>query len=74
MVWQAWLPLLVRMAETACSVLPVSPQDTTRLKRQAQARAVRVWPVGSLGPVLRTVLSSSSWNRDSGGEGEGAGG
>jgi hypothetical protein len=65
MVWQAWLPLLVRMAETACRIRPVSPQATTRLKRQAQESAVRAWPVGSLGPVLRTVVSSSSWNRDS---------
>lgn len=64
-VWQAWLPLLVRMAETACRIFPVSPQATTRLNRQAQDRAVMVWPVGSLGPVLRTVVSSNSWNRDS---------
>lgn len=65
MVWQAWLPLLVRMAETACRILPVSPQDTTRLKRQAQDRAVMACPVGSLGPVLRTVVSKSSWKSDS---------
>lgn len=64
-VWQAWLPLLVRMAETACRILPVSPQDTTRLKRQAQDRAVMACPVGSFGPVLRTVVSNKSWNRDS---------
>lgn len=64
-VWHAWLPLLVRMAETACSILPVSPQATTRLKRQAQDRAVMACPVGSLGPVLRTVVSNSSWKRDS---------
>ena len=51
--------MLVRMAETACRVLPVSPQDTTRLKRQAQERAVRACPVGSFIPVLRTVVSSS---------------
>lgn len=65
MVWQAWLPLLVRMAETACRILPVSPQDTTRLKRQAQDRAVMACPVGSLVPVLRTVVSNSSWKSDS---------
>lgn len=65
MVWQAWLPLFVRMAETACRILPVSPQDTTRLKRQAQDRAVMACPVGSLGPVLRTVVSNSSWKSDS---------
>lgn len=64
-VWQAWLPLLVRMAETACRILPVSPQATTRLKRQAQDRAVMACPVGSLGPVLRTVVSNNNWNRDS---------
>lgn len=78
MVWQAWLPLLVRMAETACRILPVSPQDTTRLKRQAQDRAVMACPVGSLGPVLRTVVSSSSWKSDSergrGTRGDGGGG
>ncbi|TNN41876.1 hypothetical protein EYF80_047943 [Liparis tanakae] len=66
----AWLPLLVRMAETACRILPVSPQATTRLKRQAQDSAVMAWPVGSLGPVLRTVVSNSNWKRDSGGRTE----
>lgn len=64
-VWQAWLPLLVRMADTACRILPVSPQATTRLKRQAQDRAVMACPVGSFGPVLRTVVSKSNWKRDS---------
>lgn len=64
-VWQAWLPLLVRMAETACRILPVSPQATTRLKRQAQDRAVMACPVGSFGPVLRTVVSNNNWKRDS---------
>lgn len=67
MVWHAWLPLLVRMADTAWRVLPVSPQATTRLKRQAQDNAVRVWPVGSFIPVLRTVVSSRRWKRDSAG-------
>lgn len=60
--------MLVRMAETACRILPVSPQATTRLKRQAQDRAVMACPVGSLGPVLRTVVSNNSWKRESGGE------
>ncbi len=67
MVWHAWLPLLVRMADTAWRILPVSPQATTRLKRQAQDNAVRVWPVGSFIPVLRTVVSSRRWKRDSAG-------
>lgn len=64
-VWQAWLPLLVRIAEMAWSVLPVSPQEATRLKRQAQESAVRDWPVLSFIPVLRTVISKRSWKRDS---------
>ena len=49
----------------ACSVLPVSPQEATRLKRQAQESAVRDCPVLSFIPVLRTVISKRSWNRDS---------
>lgn len=59
MVWQAWLPLLVRMADTACRILPVSPQHTTKLKRQVQDSAASAWPVLSLMAVLRTVVSSS---------------
>lgn len=64
-VWQAWLPLLVRIAEMAWSVLPVSPQEATRLKRQAQESAVRDCPVLSFIPVLRTVISKRSWKRAS---------
>lgn len=48
----------------------MSPHATTRLKRQAQDSAVRACPVGSFIPVLRTVISSSRWKRDSvGGQG-----
>ncbi len=59
--WWGW------QTDTAWRILPVSPQATTRLKRQAQDNAVRFWPVGSFIPVLRTVVSSRRWKRDSAG-------